>query len=125
MIGKRGRSVPCPEEDPNSIGNLAVELRFITEETLKKAIRTQKERMRLGEILLDMKVITSDQLAELLFEQRLRRGEASREEIRKFERIRQQRGLRSLTTHFQEAAESVRGFTTDLQLMAAKIDGHR
>jgi hypothetical protein len=64
-----------PKEDPSSIGNIALELGYITQEELNAAVGVQQQRLPLGRILVDMGKLTETQLEELLFEQRVRRGE--------------------------------------------------
>jgi len=62
-----------PEADPSSIGNLALELGYITQDQLKEALAIQEQRMALGDILVDRKMLTLYQRDELLLEQRYRR----------------------------------------------------
>jgi ASC-1-like (ASCH) protein len=91
-----------PERDPWSIGNLALKRGYITQDDLSEAVRIQKERLPLGEILMEMGKLTKDQLDELLFEQKVLRGEISKGDQIKFERKKLKHQLEALTSNFKE-----------------------
>lgn len=80
--------------DKTSLGNILVDMGYITSEQLEEAIKIQKSQKLLGEVLVDeMKAITSDQLDEALFEQQLRRKKIRRDEILKLHAKRRRRLL--------------------------------
>ena len=65
-----------PSEDPTSIGNVLLSLGWITEDQLAKAleIRDGGEDRLLGQILLDNRHLTRDQMRQALRQQRKMRG---------------------------------------------------
>ena len=65
-----------PYNDPTSIGNLAIVKGYATPEQVKAAVKKQEQRMPLGEILVEDKVLSREQLEELLLEQKLMRAES-------------------------------------------------
>ena len=77
---RRGNGKPPPptvdpfEEarlDPHSFGNLALERGYITLDDLEEALKVQKDRLKLGDILVEMGALTLGQREELLLEQEL------------------------------------------------------
>lgn len=76
-----------PGEDPNSIGNLAVELGYMTK----------------------------DQLEDVLFEQRVRRGEITdKDKMIEHQRARQRRKVRQIRDGFRELREDSKRFSEAL-----------
>jgi len=69
-------------EDPDSFGNIAKQKGFVSDEDLKRALRVQRERAPLGEILLELKIITELQLEEIILEQDRRRARTAHEKAR-------------------------------------------
>lgn len=73
------------QEDPNSLGNILIELGYVTPDTLERAIKIQKSQSLLGRILVNMKPeeggITEEQLQEALLEQKIRRRKAKPLEV--------------------------------------------
>ena len=65
-----------PEEDPTSIGNVLVDLGFITVQDLERAVREFKELKEefLGEFLIRKTQLTEDQLHLALLKQSELRG---------------------------------------------------
>ena len=116
-IFKKGtlKRVP-PEKDEASIGNLAMELGYITPTVLVEALRVQKKRILLGEILVKMEAITREQLEELLFEQRLRRDQASKIEIITHERKKMRRQFQELGSVFKDATCHANKFVATVKL---------
>ena len=58
----------------DSLGNILLELGYITREQLEAAIRIQKSQIRLGVILVEeLGAITTEQLEEALLEQEIRK----------------------------------------------------
>ena len=98
-----------PVEHPTSIASLALEKGLINDIDLAEALRVQQARLPLGQILLALGKLTQSQLDELLFEQRIRRGERiSYEEKRQHERNKIQRSIRGLRDTFLDAGSSAR-----------------
>lgn len=101
-----------PDSDPNSIGNLAVERGFITKTDLSGAVAVQQRRLPLGEILVEMGKLTKIQLEELLFEQRVRRGEIKdKQAIYRYERRRLEYRLSQVRDGFKEASTDLKNLT--------------
>lgn len=68
-------------EDKNSLGNILLDLGYISSDDLEKAIRIQRSQMKLGQILVrELEVLTEEQLEEALVEQRIRQGKARHRE---------------------------------------------
>lgn len=104
------RAIPNgPSSDPNSIGNMAVEKGYITSSDLDAAVRIQQERLPLGRILVDMGKITDDELSDLLFEQKVRRGEIRDVEvITQHERLKMHRKIREVRSGLKEIKEDAK-----------------
>lgn len=113
-----------PEEDPSSIGNLAIEKKYITRQDLDDAVKIQNRKAYLGEILLAMGKLTQVQLDELLTDQKIRRGEITDpDEIRLFERSRMKRRLCEFKKVFSDAGENSQVMASELLLMAKANGG--
>ena len=113
---KAFKKVP-PGEDMASIGNLAIELGYITSVVLEDALKIQKRRLKLGEILIGIGAITRGQLEELLFEQRLRRERVSKMEIIKHEERKRRHRFQELEAVFKDATSHADKF-----IAAIKVD---
>jgi hypothetical protein len=111
---KKPAPVLDPRKDAASIGNLAIELGYITPEVLEEALKIQKERVKLGQILVDMEAITSEERDELLMEQKIRWGKVCKEDQIAFERKKKRRRIRALGSVFKEAAEDARQFVASV-----------
>lgn len=125
MHGMKAESY-APETDPSSIGNLAVELGYITQEELKAAIQAQQQRLPLGKILVDMGKLTEEQLDDLLFEQRVRRGEVKDKVlITQHQRSKLRRKMVQLKNGFREMSSETKQLTNSLfdmaQTMKARV----
>lgn len=114
LFKKKSAPVVDPREDVASIGNLAIELGFITPEVLEEALKIQKERAKLGQILVDMKAITAEERDELLMEQKIRRGEIDKKGQIDFERKKKRRRIKALGLVFEEAASDARKFVASV-----------
>jgi hypothetical protein len=102
-----------PSADPNSIGNMAVEKGYITSGDLEAAVSIQQERLPLGRILVDMGKLTDDDLNDLLFEQKVRRGEIEDVEIiTQHERLKMHRKIREVRSGFKEIKEDAKRAAT-------------
>lgn len=107
--------VDPPESDPSSLGNLAVELGYITQDELKAAVSVQQARLPLGQILVDMGKLTTSQLEELLFEQKVRRGEIrDKAVLAQYERSRLHKKMGAIKDGFKEMRETTRSFSASL-----------
>lgn len=111
-------------KDSTSIGNLAVAKGWISKEDLEKALLVQREKLRLGEIFVDLKLLTEEQRDELLFEQRRRRGyKIPIEELRAFEREKLQRRLEGLKAGFREASKHAKNFACEIHSLTGDTIG--
>jgi len=116
MLGRNGKKVGhTPEDDPSSIGNLAIELGYITQAELKDAVGVQQQRLPLGQILVDMGKLTAAQLEDLLFEQRVRRGEITDKSLMaQHERSRLRRKVGEIRDGFKEMSAETKKFSRSL-----------
>jgi hypothetical protein len=115
MLGRHKNGGEDPMADPSSLGNLAVEMGYITHEELKSAVGVQQERLPLGQILMDMGKLTPPQLEELLFEQKVRRGEIRDKAIlAQYERSRLRKKVGAIKEGFKEMRETTKSFSTSL-----------
>jgi phage-related protein len=88
---------------------MAVEKGYITSSDLDAAVRIQQERLPLGRILVDMGKITDDELSDLLFEQKVRRGEIRDVEvITQHERLKMHRKIREVRSGLKEIKEDAK-----------------
>lgn len=109
MFRKETKSTD-PEVDRSSLGNLAVELGYCSEDELRRALRIQNERLPLGEILVEIGAIPRDYLDDLLIDQKVQRGEVPRVEVVKHERSKKLKRLRELGQVFKEATSATDAF---------------
>lgn len=104
-----------PSENPDSIGNLAIEKGYITTDDLAEALRVQRERMKLGQILVDLGKLSEEQLDCLLLEQRLRKGEkVSHDDLRRHERKKLHRRIGGVTGAFKGMGEDARSLASSV-----------
>lgn len=102
MLKIFSRNGAVSQEHPDSIGNMAVERGYITTEDLAEALRVQRERMKLGQILVELGKLSEEQLECLLLEQRIRRGERiSADEMRRHERKKLHRRIGAVSGAFK------------------------
>jgi hypothetical protein len=103
------------KNDPHSMGNLAIEKGYITEEDLREALKVQKERLKLGDILVEMGKLTFSQRDELLMEQSILRGEVSDKKILlKYETTRKRNRLEQMKQKFSEARGDAKEVTASI-----------
>jgi len=103
--GKKDRFV-IAEQDDSSLGNILVEMGFVTKDQLDEAVRIQKQKApKIGEILVEMKILTEQQLEEAILYQRVKRGEASFVEETKFHGKRKRRLIKEMTSELKQATE--------------------
>ena len=69
------------QEDETSLGNILLEMELVTEQDLEEAIKIQRSQLMLGGILVRMGVITAAQLEEALLVQRVRRNRARSRDV--------------------------------------------
>lgn len=102
--------------DPSSLGNLAIERGIISQEDLDRALDVQRQQVpKLGEVMIQIGMVTEEQRDDLLFEQRRRRGQKiATEELLAHERRKMRRRLEGLKAGFQEATEQAKAFATDV-----------
>lgn len=104
-----------PEADPSSIGNLAIELGYITMDELRAAVKVQQQRLPLGRILVEMGKLTEEQLEDLLFEQQVRRGEIrDRTAITQYQRKKMRRKMTQIKDGFKEMRVDTKRLTDSL-----------
>jgi len=65
---RKRKAVPALD-DPSSFGNIAIAKGYITPEILQGTVLVQKERLKIGEILMTMGHLTAHQCDEILVEQ--------------------------------------------------------
>ena len=109
MFRKETKSLD-PESDKSSLGNLAVELGYCSDEELRRALRIQNERIPLGEILVEIGAISRDYLDDLLVDQKIQRGQVTRLEAMKHERSKKLKRLHELGQVFKEATSATDAF---------------
>lgn len=107
---RKETKIPDPETDHSSLGNLAVELGYCSEDELRRALRIQNERLPLGEILIEIGAISRDYLDDLLVDQKVQRGQVTRLEAVKHERSKKLKRLRELGQVFKEATSATDAF---------------
>jgi len=102
--------------DETSIGNILVDLGFITQEDLDRAIEIQRRQAPIGEILTQMRrddgspVLQREQLDIALMKQKIARGEAGHREELSFYRSH----TRQMISEFSEQIRSAAEVTTTL-----------
>lgn len=72
-----------PAKDPNSIGNVLIQLGYCGQADIDQALVAMRER-RMGETLVELKVIDHNQLKRARDLQRMRKKEMTHEEERAF-----------------------------------------
>lgn len=109
--------------NPLSIGNLAVELGYCTPTDIEEALKVQRERLKLGQILVDLGKLTEDQLADLVIEQRIRKGEkVSTDELRRHERSKFHRRVVAITDGFRRAGNEAKETAQAVTACLATVD---
>ena len=58
-----------PSDDPSSFGNIALAKGYVYEDVLKGSILIQRERLKIGEILMAVGLLTVQQCEDILLEQ--------------------------------------------------------
>ncbi len=120
LFSRNGIEDVPPESNPDSIGNLAIEKGYITTDDLAEALKVQRERMQLGQILLEMyreskgkRGLSEEQLECLLLEQRLRKGEKiSHDDLRRHERKKLHRRIGAVTGTFKNMGAEARNLAS-------------
>lgn len=102
-------------EDDTSIGNILVELGFVTDDQLKEAVEIQRRANPLGKILVEMGAITDEQLDEALMQQRIKRGEASNREQTLFHRRKKTRLVGEIASTCRDTMELSQSIQAKLQ----------
>jgi hypothetical protein len=91
------------KEDETSLGNVLLDLGYVTQEALEEAIKIQKSQSLLGRILVEMGPrrggITEEQLKDALLEQKVRRRKARAAEVIKSNSKRHQRLVGEVQEH--------------------------
>ncbi len=120
MSDKSKSATSTPETDPSSIGNLSVEMGYVTLDELQEAVAIQQRRLPLGKILVEMGTLTEDELDDLLFEQRVRRGEIKdKSVITQHQRVKKHRGVAKIKDGLKEMQAETRRIS-DLYFVAAQ-----
>jgi hypothetical protein len=115
------QKVDEPKEDPTSLGNIAVEAEFVTKEDLDEALAAQEAQLKIGQILVERGKITESQLKNLIFEQKVRRGEVTdKKEILKFRRSLFKENLCAIKEGYKEASQDARQFALTMTGKIAK-----
>lgn len=102
--------------DPNSFGNLAIAHGWVTQRDLDQALEVQRMKIpKIGQIMVDIGMLTEEQRDELLIEQRQARGQkVTTEELLLFERRKLRRRLEGLKKGFREATKHANTFANDV-----------
>lgn len=101
-----------PFHDPTSLGNLAVKLGYATKSQIMKALSDQEEQKPLlGKVLIDQKVITGEQLDELLHLQKVSR-EKNSTAVTRLEMGRLRRKAREAVASLEDVTSVLEGFKT-------------
>lgn len=114
------------KHDPYSLGNLALKRGYITEEDLEAALSIQRERLQLGQLLVELKKLTPEQLEELLLEQKILRGEIKDQSVLiQFERRKKKSRLVAMKEKFAEARADSESVTASIAatLLEMKKEG--
>lgn len=102
--------------DPYSFGNLAISRGWVTPEDLERALEVQRQKVpKIGEIMIEIGMLSEEQRDDLLIEQRQSRGQKiTTEELLTFERRKMRRRLEGLKAGFREATEHAKTFANDV-----------
>jgi len=82
MLKSKRRHRQTPEEDPTSIGNVLIEMGLCKQVDVDSALQLLQEK-KMGEALLDLGKISSDQLNLALAKQKALRGELGHKELKR------------------------------------------
>ena len=104
-------------KDKTSLGNILIAMGFITSDQLEKAIAIQLQKVALGEILVQAETITRKQLAEALMQQRIDRGEASVREELTYYRRRKHSLVTEIVSGLKKVTETSESITKKLTLV--------
>lgn len=100
------------QEDETSIGNILVDMGYVTSDQLNQAIEVQKMQAPVGEILVRMGAITREQLEEALMIQKVNRGEASTREEAQLYRTQKKRLMGEVVSCLKETTLMTQDFVT-------------
>lgn len=108
--------------DPSSFGNLAISRGWISPEDLEQALEVQRQQVpKLGQIMIDIGMLSEEQRDELLLEQRRARGQKiPTEELLTHERRKMRRRLEGLKAGFREATQYAKTFADDVSNLTDK-----
>lgn len=99
-----------PQDDVTSIGNLAVSKKAVTKEQLSIALTLQEESFPLGQVMLNHRMISEDQLKDLLLEQKLRRNKFRTHTVTTLYVQRARERIRDVSGLLREVAAVMRAF---------------
>lgn len=113
--GSKEKQIEEAAADPTSLGCILVKRGYATPEQITAAIGRQlMAAPPLGEILIEMEVITREQLEDALYEQRRTRGETTnRDDVH--------RQLERQATHMRQVAEGLDEIAGISNAIAAKL----
>jgi hypothetical protein len=100
-----------PRDDETSIGNLAVSRGLVTFEQLEDSLKHQEESLPLGQVMIDHMLISSDQLKDLLLEQKIRRNKHKSKTAGLYARRTRER-IKDVSMLLKEAAAVMRAFAS-------------
>lgn len=106
-LPKKVNGTPDPYHDPTSIGNLAVQKGYATRAQVLTALKSQEERLPLGEILVEQGILTAGQLEDLLMEQEIMRQGMTAKQAAKFVKSRRREKMKELACHIRHVTESL------------------
>jgi hypothetical protein len=101
------------QEDETSLGNILVEMGYVTIEQLQNAVEIQKMQAPIGEILVRMEIITREQLEEALMIQKVNRGEATTREESQLYRTQRKRLMGEVVSCLKETTDMTQKFMTN------------
>lgn len=115
LFSRNGAAPAAESPNPISIGKLAVERGYITADDLTEALQVQRERTKLGQILVGLGKLSEEQLECLLLEQRIRKGETvSVDEMRRHERKKLRRRIGAVTGVFKGMGDEARDLASSV-----------
>jgi len=102
--------------DPSSFGNLAISRGWVTQKDLEQALEVQRAKIpKLGQIMIEIGLLSEEQRDEILIEQRQARGQKiPTEELLVFERRKMRRRLEGLKNGFREATKHAKTFAEEV-----------
>jgi membrane protein involved in colicin uptake len=106
-LPKKANGSTDPHRDPTSIGNLAIQKGYATQDQVSVALKKQEERQPLGRILVEQLVLTNAQLEELLMDQEVLRKKLSPVKAAKLIKKKRREKMREVSGLLKDVAFSL------------------